>query len=156
MSVSSPRRGSAAVEFFLWVPILVFLVAAVIDWGFYMNTRTYVARAAMDGARVGTSTYEPSTSPAGSVVVPKAKARTLQVLQDLGLPCVPATCTIDVKYCPSGVSGVCDCDDGTGACHPPVDAIRVLVTYDFEPYFGTAFTPDVIVDDFVMAVENQR
>lgn len=148
------RRGSAAIEFLLWVPILVFFVAAVIDWGFYMNTRTYVARAAMDGARVGTSTFESSLVTPGSVVVPKADARTKQVLAELGLPCPGAPlCQVNVSYCPAGVSGDCDCLDGSGTCYPPVPAIRVEVIYQFEAFFGTAFTPTVIQDDFVMAVE---
>lgn len=151
------RRGSAAIEFALWIPILVFLIAAVIDWAHYMTIRTSVARAAMDGARIGTSTYEPATATPGDIVVPKAKARTIVVLGELGLPCVSAPdCVVEVSYCASGVTGDCDCDDGTGTCFPPVDAIRVRVDYAFTPFFGSAGTPGRVTDEFVMAVENQR
>lgn len=153
MSSFHTRRGSAAVEFFIWLPILMFLLSAVVDWGYYMSTKVGVARAAMDGARIAAATFEPSTSTAGSLILPRAKARTLEVLTQTGIVCAGATCTIDAQYCTSGANGPCDDADGNA---PPVDALLVSVRYDFTPFFGFAVTPAVIYDEFVMATENQR
>lgn len=47
------RRGAAMIEFALWVPILVMLVAGIVDLARYMSVQHVVVRAARDGARLG-------------------------------------------------------------------------------------------------------
>jgi len=149
------RRGIAATEFALWLPILVLLIAGVVDWGAYMNARAGVTRAVIDGARVGAAQFESSTDTPGSVAGPAAEQRAEDVLNSLGLGC--ASCTITVAWCPRNTAGPCDINGGGGvSVVPPVDSILVRIRYDFEPWFGFAFTPDFIVSDFVMAMENQR
>ena len=155
------RRGIAATEFALWLPVMLALIAGVIDWGAYMNARSGVTRAAIDGARVGASKFESTTDPQGSICEPAAEGRAKQVLDNLGLACDTAPgggCTITADFCLRGDPGPCDVMDlgGGGMLRPPVDSLRVGVRYDFQPWFGHAFTPDFIAVDFVMAMENQR
>lgn len=149
------RRGVAATEFALWLPILLLLIAGVIDWGAYMNARSGVTRAVIDGARVGAAQFESATDPAGSVAGPVAEQRARDVLDGLGLGC--NGCVITADFCARNTAGPCDVNGAAGVPQtPPVDSLLVRIRYDFEPWFGFAFTPDFILVDFVMAMENQR
>ncbi|MBX2803399.1 MAG: pilus assembly protein [Myxococcales bacterium] len=155
------RRGSAAIEFGLWIVILFGLLSAVVDWGRFMATRVAVARSAMDGARIGTAVFEPddgSVPNPGDLILPEAMQRAQDVLVGMGYPCnLGSGCLIEGFYCRRDVTGACDASDGFGNVQfPPVDAIRIDVTYDVEPWFGFAFAPREISEEFVMAVESQR
>ena len=153
MKQPNRKRGAAAIEFSIWLIVLLTLISGVVDWGSFMTTRVIVARAAMDGARVASTIFEPATVSAGSLVVPKAETRAKDVLVGMGLTCDPATCIVQSQYCPRNVAGPCDCGAG---CTPPVDSLRVEITYSFKPWFGWAQAPTQITEEFVMAVENQR
>lgn len=48
------RRGAAALEFALVLPLLLVLVLGAIDWGYYFFVEQVVVNAAREGARVGT------------------------------------------------------------------------------------------------------
>ncbi len=139
------RRGIAAVEFALWLPVLFFLVAAVVDWGFYMHQKVNVARAAIDGCRMGAAMFEPNDISAGSLSRPAAESRAYEVLNGLGISC--GSC-VRAQYCSNGSGGAC------GA--PPFDALLIEINYTFTPFFGMANTPTTIQERFMMASENQR
>lgn len=141
------RRGASVIEFAIWLPVLLMLISAVIDWGSYMTTRVSVARGVMEGARRGASVFEPTTVPPGSQIVPKAKARTKLVLEDIGVDCAPPGCVIDATYCNAGQGGPCQ--------NPPFQGLVVRVTTGFEPFFGFVPVPTQISESFLMAVENQ-
>jgi hypothetical protein len=141
------RRGSAAIEFALWLPVMLVFVAAVVDYGFYMTRRVSVARATMEGARVGAAVFEPNNVPAGSQIVPAAQNRASEVLTDIGIACPGAGCTITVNFCPAGGGGACG--------SPPFTAIQVEIDYDISPVFGLVPVPTHIHELQLMAVENQ-
>lgn len=143
-----PRRGSAAIEFGFWLPVLVLFVSAVVDYGVYMNTRVSIARGAMEGCRAGSAYFEKDEVAAGSVMGPTAVSRANQVLSDLGIPCPDSKCTSTATYCPVGASGACN--------SPPFDALLVTVTYTFTPPIGLLPVPETITERFMMAAENQR
>lgn len=143
---TTSRRGSAAIEFSLWLPILLLLVSAIVDWGLYMNQRVSVARATMDGARAGAAVFEPSNVTPGSLVVPAAQNRANNVMVGMGLTC-GAGCNIVTTYCPQGTGGVCQT--------PPFNGVTVEITYGYNPIFGFLAVPGVIRERFIMAVENQ-
>lgn len=150
------RRGIAAIEFALWLPVILVLIAAILDWGSYMTTRSSLQRAAIDGARVGAAKFEPTTLAPGSTARPAAEARARLVIEDQGLVC-NAGCTITTAFCFRNTNGPCDAIGPGGSRRPPpVDSLFVEVDYDFRPWFGFAFTPTEIRTDFVMAMENQR
>lgn len=146
-SVRATRRGAAAVEFALWLPILLIFVSAVIDWGSYMTTRVTVARAVMEGTRTGASVFEPPNIGArGSRIVPRTIQRTEQIFTDMGITCASPGC-FRVEYCDTGEGGVCR--------NPPLNAIVVEARMPFVPFFGFVPVPDSIVERFEMAVESQ-
>jgi TadE-like protein len=141
------KRGSAAVEFALLSIVLLLFLSTVVDWGWYMTQRVSVARATMDGTRVGAATFESSLVADGSLTVPAAEARTVEVLEDLGLPCIPPSCSVDVTHCSVGEGGVC--------MNPPFEAIHVALQYEYVPFFGFIPTPTVLHSEFIMATEAQ-
>jgi hypothetical protein len=151
-SARRSRRGASAIEFAIWLPILLMLISAVVDWGLYMTTRVTIARAVMEGTRRGASVFEPSSVPPGTVIVPKAEARTALVLDDMGVNCAPPGCTIDAQFCQAGDGGACADRDGRAI---PFRGVVVRVTTGFEPFFGFVPIPDQISESFLMAVENQ-
>lgn len=142
------RRGSAAIEFGFWLPILMMFLSAVIDYGMYMNTRVSIARGAMEGCRVGSAYFEKDEVAAGSIMGPTAVTRANQVLSDLGIPCPDSKCLAVATYCPVGAGGACNA--------PPFDALLVTVTYNFTPPIGLLPVPTTITERFIMAAENQR
>lgn len=52
------RRGAAAVEFGLTMPVLLLLLAGIVDGGFLMSRHHVLARTARDAARIGATTVE--------------------------------------------------------------------------------------------------
>jgi hypothetical protein len=143
----SSKRGSAAVEFALLSTVLFLFLSAVVDWGWFMTQRVSVARASMDGARVGAATYESTLVADGSLTVPAAEARTMEVLADLKMDCLPDVCKVIVTHCNVGEGGVCQ--------SPPFEAIHVDLTYDYVPFFGFIPTPPTLHSEFIMATESQ-
>ena len=141
------RRATAAIEFALWLPILLLFISAVVDWGWYMTRRVNVARATMDAARVGATVYEPTSVTAGTLIRPRAITRAKDVLLGMGMPC-GASCIVTATYCSNGGGGVCN--------NPPFDALVVQIQYEYEPFFGFIPVPNDIEEFFLMAVENQR
>ncbi len=53
------RRGTAAVEFTMWLLPTMVLLAVIIDGAFYVSDTHNLARITRDGARVGAATLEP-------------------------------------------------------------------------------------------------
>lgn len=146
----SRRRGSAAIEMGLTFPLLVFLLAAVVDWGSYMSLRTSVARAAMDGARRGAAVYEDDTvANPGDLIVPKAETRAAQILTEMGLPCGPPGCSVDGEYCDVG-----EMANNCGA--PPLNSVLVTVSYQYTPFFGFAASPTLITERAIFASESNN
>ena len=84
------RRGSNAVEFALILPILITLLAGIVEWGWTLNQQMMVVQAAREGARAGVSTPrddDPETA---------AQARVIQSLNDMGLNGSAATVTVSI------------------------------------------------------------
>jgi hypothetical protein len=52
------RRGSAATEFAIWLPIILAIVSGIIDGSWYMHQYQQVSRAAVDAAEVGANIDE--------------------------------------------------------------------------------------------------
>ncbi len=140
------RRGATAIEFALTVPMILFMVGAVVDWGAYMSLRTSVARAATAGARRGAAVFEPVDEVDGTLIVPAAEKRAILVLTEMGLGCT-GTCVVEGEYCSAGEGG--DCGE------PPLDTVLLRVTYPYTPMFGLAAAPTVITERSTFVVEAQ-
>ena len=72
------RGGGAALEFALTLPVLLVLLAGVIEWGWYLHQEVSVTWAARDGALAG------SLTPPASDVEGEAVAQTRRALEAAG------------------------------------------------------------------------
>jgi Flp pilus assembly protein TadG len=103
---SRGRKGAELIEFALVLPLLLLIIAGIIDFGFLFQSYEAVTNAAREGARVGVL---PGYSGAD------VQARVSSYISASGLPnTAPAATT------PRSVA------TGGG---PPVDVIEVTVTY---------------------------
>ena len=95
--MSRRLRGAAAVEFALWLPVLIVLFAGVVDLSRYMSSQQAITRAARDGARYGITVVK---SPSGTTqatpaeIEAEAETQTLYVLTESGITCSTG-CVID-------------------------------------------------------------
>jgi Flp pilus assembly protein TadG len=102
------QRGAAAVEFALVLPLLLTLVLAAIDWGWFFFIDQVVTNCAREGARAGTL-LPPRPTSTGAQAEDAAKQASLAFLQR-------------VHFTPQGV-------DATYTTVGGSDAIQVTVTY---------------------------
>ena len=130
------RRGSASIEFALTLPIVILLISAVVDYGWYIAQQTQVLQAVGDGARHGI------TVASDAVPAPEdaAVAHTQTVLTGLGIPCnVDDDCEFEARI------------DTVG----DLRAMRVSVTLNYTPIAGLVPNPEKITAETVMAMEDQ-
>jgi len=81
---SHERRGTAATEFALLLPILLSVLIGVVDGGLAMSKQHMLARAARDGARIGSMTIEPIPA-TGELIELAAEEAALRSLTAAGL-----------------------------------------------------------------------
>jgi Flp pilus assembly protein TadG len=130
------RQGAAALEFALILPIILVILSAVADYGWFLAMQTHVVQAVRDGARVGVTIDRDS----GDDPVVTAADHTSEVLNNLGLPCAAADgCEISALLETAGT----------------LDTLRVTVRMDYEPPAGIVPTPAVLQAVFSMAMEDQ-
>ncbi len=130
------RRGSAATEFALWMPLITLLFSGMVDFSWYMSRYHNIVRVARDAARVAVSTYEnPVDDAAGSLMIPAAEAHAIKSLTMMGMPCLDC---VTVTY-----------------SKVPFKHIKVEVQYDFEPLVGFYKWDGILYSKFVMHYEYQ-
>ena len=130
------RRGSAAIEFALTLPIILMLISAVADYGWYLAQQTQALQAVGDGVRHGI------TVASDAVPAPEdaAVAHTQTVLSGLGIACDSNDdCEFNAE-----ISTVGD-----------LRAMRVSVSFNYTPIAGLVPNPDTIKAETVMAMEDQ-
>ncbi len=126
------RRGSNAVEFALVLPFLVGVMALVVDWGLYFQSRRAVLDSVRDGVRAGVA------APFDSVEDVALEHTTL-ILQASGLSCDHGGCKIETAV---------------------VDDLDLLVLemdliVPYTPVFGLFPTPQTYRVRFAMAIEDE-
>jgi Flp pilus assembly protein TadG len=100
---SARRRGATAIEFALWMPVMLLMFAGIVDVSLYLNGMHQVVRAARDGARVTASTTlanvaDPSSSTSiDSELQTVCYNHALNVLNDSGRTCGTG-CTITCSW----------------------------------------------------------
>ena len=126
------RRAAVTVEFALTLPVLLMLLAGVLDYGWYFFVQVGVQSAAADAVRMGVD--------AAGGVDPEALAEGAagEVLADAGLPCLGA-CTIT----------------GTIASEDGYRLLRVAVNRPFEPLVGLVPSPAANRAACAMLLEQQ-
>jgi Flp pilus assembly protein TadG len=128
----APRHGAVSVEFALTLPVLLMLLAGVLDYGWYFFVQVGVQSAAADAVRMGVD--------AAGGVDPGDLAETAagDVMEDAGLPCL-GTCTIT----------------GTIAAETGYRLLRVVVDRPFEPLVGLVPSPAANHAACAMLLEQQ-
>jgi uncharacterized membrane protein len=126
------RRAGAAVEFALTLPVLLLLLAGVIDYGWYFFVQGAVLNAAKDAVRMGV------VADAGEDPGTLAEQVMGQVLEDAGLPC-DGTCTVTGSIL--AISGY--------------RLLEVEVDRPFEPIVGLIPTPASNAVNYRMLLEQQ-
>ena len=97
-----PRRGGAAVEFALVLPIFLLLVMGTVDYGYYFFSDQVMAGAAREGARAG-SMVEPGSSAAAAVAAAHAYMSANGINCPGGVECVtPVNVTTYAVTGPTG------------------------------------------------------
>lgn len=81
------RRGVAAMEFALTLPVFLFVVLAVADLSYFISALYDVQRAARDGCRLGSVTLEGAGTPTGDVIRAAAETHAKVVLAASSKPC---------------------------------------------------------------------
>lgn len=92
------RRGHAALEFALVLPVLLLLVVAVLDWGGVLAQQTALVQIARDAASMG-SRVRPVNGP-----IAAAQARCLDALTYAGFDAGTATVTVQLRQPSAGQS----------------------------------------------------
>ncbi|MEA2016302.1 MAG: TadE/TadG family type IV pilus assembly protein [Actinomycetota bacterium] len=67
-SRSSPEKGSVFIELVLILPVLILLVAGIIQFGFLLNAKIVVNSASYEGARAATLSDNPELEAANAVL----------------------------------------------------------------------------------------
>jgi Flp pilus assembly protein TadG len=132
MSPHSRRRGAAAVEFALTLPILLAVGSAVLDYAWYLNQAADVLSAVREGTRYG-ATIAQDDDP--TVV---AVARTHVALANYNLSCSDPAC---VEASLGEVEGMTTVE------------VRAEITYT--PVIGLVPTPATMGASLVMVLEDQ-
>ena len=91
------RRGVAAMEFALTLPVFLFVVLAVADLSYFISALYDVQRAARDGCRLGSVTLEGSGTPTGDIIRAAAEAQAKVVLEASGKPCAGG-CSVSSEW----------------------------------------------------------
>lgn len=84
--VARKRRGIAAMEFILMMPVFILTVTGVIELSNFITNFHHVQRAARDGARVGSVTLE-GVNADGSLIKEAAAQQAIDVLDASNRPC---------------------------------------------------------------------
>ena len=102
------RRGAAAVEFALVLPLFMTLVMGGVDYGYFFFSEQVVANAAREGARAGTLVDpggQAPTTTAKSTAIATATAWAQQYLTNNGVKCPGGgSGCISAKYITVGTS----------------------------------------------------
>ena len=131
----SARRGASAIEFALTLPLVLAVVSAVLDYGWYLTQAANVLAAVREGARYGV-TVDQDDGPETAAV-----NQTEAALAALGVQC-------------GGAAGDCTVDASVGQTGT-LDSLTVSVEVGYIPLMGLVPTPEHLRGALTMALEDQ-
>ena len=123
------RRGSYAVEFAYVMPLLVCLLAGVVDYGHYFNQQVAVITAVREGARVGVAT---------------------RIVDD-----PIAAATNDTIWSIQGALGLQPNVTALYVGSDPDRCMTVSATVPFTPFFGLVPVPTMLSGELTLRMEEQ-
>ena len=133
---SKSRRGGAAVEFAITLPLLTFLLLMTFEYAWFYSQRGFVLNAVHDAARY-TILQESSQMKA------VGEERLQFILKGYNIDCKKLTCKIEVL-------------EKKAAGSIPVNTLRMWVSVEYKPLSGFVPVPGTIWGDITMATDNQR
>jgi Flp pilus assembly protein TadG len=133
MKTQRERRGAAAIEFAMVLPVLLALLFGIIEYGWIFFQQSNILAAAREGARYGV-TFEQAGSPTPTSA---AQARVATVLDSYGISSGTATIT------------------ATQSGSTPSEVLTVQVVVPYTPLIGLVPTPDNLTGQMTMLLELQ-
>ena len=133
------RKGGAAIEFALWLPVMMTVASGIIDTSWMMSRYHQVTRAARDSARVGISIIEPEDVIPGVLVKAAAKDHAEDLLNGVGMGCVAPGCVVDA----------------TIVTQSGRDYLRVEVDWEYTPLMGLLPLNTNLHSEFMMMLQQQ-
>ena len=128
------RRGNAAVEFAMTLPLLLLIVSAILDYGWYLSQAANVMHSVREGARYGATLAQDDSPDSGAV------DQTEAALRALGIDCGGlATCSVNASI---GFTG-------------GLNSLEVQAEIAYVPLMGIVPTPSVVQGSMTMALEDQ-
>jgi Flp pilus assembly protein TadG len=128
------RRGASAVEFALTLPVLMTLVSAIIDYGWYLAQSITVLNCAREGLRSAAMvSYDDGPDE-------EAETNTRTLLQAYGIDCATVSCDIDATL-----------DEVAG-----YDSVTLVVDVGYGAPVGLIPIPEMVHAELTMAVEDQQ
>lgn len=132
--MTSSRRGAAAVEFALTMPVLLVMIFGVLDLSWYIRGATAVVNATREGLRMGVTVAQEDGPDA------MADEQIQAVLLGYGIDCEGAyACEIEVTS--TQVDGL--------------DALTANASISFLPLVGLTPAPELVRATLTMALEDQ-
>jgi len=130
------RRGSSALEFALTLPVIVAVLAGILEYGWYLFQLSNVVHALRDGTRIGVTV--PAADETGTEARAEAHARS--VMDGLGVPCTDGGgCLVSATIEPAG----------------DVNTLRMSIEVDYTPIVGLLPTPSQLRGTFTMMMQEQ-
>lgn len=127
------RRGSSAIEFALVLPVIVVIMAGILEYGWYLFQLSSVVHAVRDGTRIGV------TVPVEDGPEDTATAHARNVLEGLGVPCADGSCVVEATLVPAG----------------DVTVMRLDISAPYEPVIGLLPHPTQLRAHFTMMMQEQ-
>ena len=130
------RRGASALEFALTLPVVLVILAGILEYGWYLFQLANVVHALRDGARIGvTVPLDDATPPTA-----RAESHARAVLSGLGVPCDSGGGCVVVASIGS-----------TGE----VDVLNLSIEVDYTPVVGLLPSPSHLHGTFTMMMQEQ-
>jgi Flp pilus assembly protein TadG len=120
-----PRRGIAVIEFALVMPVLFFLVAAVVDYTLLMRAAIAVGDAARAGAQYGSLN-----------IANAANTSAIQAAAVNAAPDIPGLTATAAKVCQCSNGSTINCSGGTCPSGPVRTYVQVTVKTTVNPLFS--------------------
>ena len=130
------RRGASALEFALTLPVVMVVLAGILEYGWYLFQLSNVVHALRDGTRIGvTVPLAEATSP-----TTRAEEHARAIMNGLGVPCDAGDgCTVSAVILPNG----------------DFDVLQLTIEVDYTPIVDLLPSPGQLQGSFTMMMQEQ-
>jgi len=126
------RRGSTVIEFALTLPVIVVILAGILEYGWYLFQLSNVVHAVRDGTRIGVSV------PLDDGPEIRAAVHARDVLNGLGVPCASGGCVVEATLQPA----------------TDVTVLKLNIEVEYVPIIGLLPHPSQLRGNFTMMMQD--